>query len=90
MRIHRKITLLLLLLWFTPQILHADNLLINGDFEADTFTVWPGYINGENADTGAKNPEGISGWIGGSGINPFFGRGSKSIGSDGLDEGRSR
>jgi len=50
----------------------AQNLLINGDFEADTFTAWPGY-------TGGDNPEEITGWmrnldaVGGNiGINPVF------------------
>lgn len=53
-------------------ISHGQNLIVNGDFEADTFTVWPGY-------TGGENPESISGWTrnevvspGNVGINPVF------------------
>ncbi len=65
---YRKVTLFLLLLLFcTPQIVQGDNLLVNGDFEADTFTVWPGYV-------GNGNPDQITGWTGtgGNGINPVF------------------
>ncbi len=66
MRFYRKVTLLLLMLFCTPQILRGENLLVNGDFEADTFTVWPGYV-------GNGNPEQITGWSGiGIGINPVF------------------
>ena len=50
----------------------GQNLIVNGDFETDTFIAWPGY-------TGGDNPEEISGWIrnpnvvgGNIGINPVI------------------
>lgn len=52
---------------FLAASVSAQNLILNGDFETDTFTVWPGY-------TGGGNPEEITGWIGqgNRGINPVF------------------
>lgn len=62
----------LLSITLLPFVCHAQNLITNGDFETDTFLVWPGY-------TGGGNPESISGWLrneeispGNVGINPVF------------------
>ena len=62
-----QIMFFLLLSLYTAQTLLGNNLLVNGDFEADTFTVWPGYV-------GNGNPEQITGWTGtgGNGVNPVF------------------
>ena len=67
MRSCRQIVFALLFSMYSAHLLLGQNLLVNGDFEADTFTVWPGYI-------GNGNPEQISGWMGagGNGVNPVF------------------
>lgn len=54
------------LLFFATN-LWGQNLVVNGDFESDTYTVFPGY-------SGGGNPDNISGWVGtgNNGINPFF------------------
>ena len=48
--------------------LFAQNLVVNGDFETDTYVTWPGY------NAGGGNPEQITGWVpeGNGGINPVF------------------
>ena len=57
-----------LLIIFAASV-QAQNLVVNGDFEADTYVFYPGY-NG-----GGDNPAQITGWTpveGGQGVNPVF------------------
>jgi len=56
----------------------AQNLVVNGDFEADTdlWVTWPGYVSPQSAG----NPANITGWTGtvgsGHGINPVVPNGA--------------
>ena len=66
----RKFSLMVSITVASPVL--GQNLIANGDFEADTFTVWPGYVGG-------GNPEQIASWAtngdvgpGNVGINPVF------------------